>query len=67
MALALAQYEELFQLVSGYIYWRKNGLLNQVQDNLYSYVYSRDGIVPFDRGVPISYVNLMALTYQTNL
>ena len=30
MALALAQYEDLFQLVSGYLYWRKNGLPNQV-------------------------------------
>ena len=29
MALALAQYEDLFQLVSGYLYWRKNGLTNQ--------------------------------------
>ena len=50
MALALAQYEDIFQLVSGYLYWRKNGLPNQVQDSLYSYVYSRDGIVPFDTG-----------------
>ena len=50
MALALAQYEDLFQLVSGYLYWRKNGLTNRVQDSLYSYVYSHEGIVPFDRG-----------------
>ena len=53
MALALAQYEDLFQLVRGYLYWCKNGLPNQVQDNLYSYVYNRDKIIPFDRGVPI--------------
>ena len=45
MALTLAQYEDLFQLVSGYFYWRKNGLPNRVCDSLYSYVYSRDGIV----------------------
>ena len=50
MALALAQYENLFYLVRGFLYWHKNGLLNRVQDNLYSYVYSRDGIVPLDRG-----------------
>ena len=49
MALALAQYEDLFQLVRDYLYQRKNGLTNWVQDNLYSYVYSHDGIVPFDR------------------
>ena len=49
MALALAQYEDLFQLVRGYLCWRKNGLLNRVQDNLYSYMYSHDGIVTFDR------------------
>ena len=30
MALALAQYEDLFYLVSGYLYWHKNGLPNQV-------------------------------------
>ena len=30
MALALAQYEDLFLLVRGYLYWRKNGLTNQV-------------------------------------
>ena len=34
MALALAQYEDLFQLVSGYLYWRKNGLTNRVQCGL---------------------------------
>ena len=50
MALALAQYEDLFLLVRGYLYWRKNGLPNRVYDTLYSYVYSRDGIVPFDKG-----------------
>ena len=50
MALALAQYEDLFKLVSGYLYWRKNGLMNRVYDSLYSYVYSRDRIMPFDRG-----------------
>ena len=49
MALALAQYEDLFQLVKGYLYWCKNGLPNRVYDNLYYYVYSRDGIMPFDR------------------
>ena len=42
MTLDLAQYEDLFQLVRGYLYWHKNGLLNRVQDNFYSYVYSRD-------------------------
>ena len=69
MAMTLAQYEDIFQLVSGYLYWRKNGLTNRVQDSLYSYVYSRDGIVPFDKGLPTSIcrVNLMALTYQMNL
>ena len=30
MALTLAQYEDLFYLVSGYLYWRKNGLPNRV-------------------------------------
>ena len=30
MALALAQHEDLFELVSGYLYWRKNGLTNWV-------------------------------------
>ena len=49
MALALAQYEDLFQLVKGYLYWRKNDLPNRVYDNLYSYVYNHDGIMPFDR------------------
>ena len=43
MALALAQYEDLFQVVRGYLCWRKNGLPNWVQDNLYSYVYSCEG------------------------
>ena len=51
MALALAQYEALFQLVSGYLYWRKNGLPNRVQDNLCSYEYSHEEIVPFKRGL----------------
>ena len=51
MTLALAQYEDLFQLVSGYLYWRKNGLPNRVQDNLYSYVYRLRVIVPFDSGL----------------
>ena len=32
MALSLAQYEDIFQLVSGYLYWRKNGLTNRVQE-----------------------------------
>ena len=50
MALALAQYEDIFQLVSGYLYWRKNDLPNREQNSLYSDVYSREGIVPFDRG-----------------
>ena len=50
MALALARYEDIFQLVSGYLYWRKNGMPNRVYDNLYSYVYSSDGIMSFDRG-----------------
>ena len=30
MALALAQYKDIFYLVRGYLYWRKNGLTNQV-------------------------------------
>ena len=30
MALALAQYEDIFLLVRGYLYWRKNGLTNRV-------------------------------------
>ena len=30
IALALAQYEDIFYLVSGYLYWCKNGLMNQV-------------------------------------
>ena len=30
MAQALAQYEDLFLLVSGYLYWHKNGLPNRV-------------------------------------
>ena len=49
MALALAQYEDLFQLVRGYLYWLKNDLTNLVQDSIYSYVYIREGVVPFDR------------------
>ena len=65
MALALAQYEDLFQLVSGYLYWRKNGLPNRVQDNLYSYVYSHDEIVPFDRGG--SYIYLPSESNGPNL
>ena len=64
MTQTLAQYEDLFQLVSGYLYWRKNGLPNQVQDNLYSYVYSRNGIVPFDRG---SYICLPSESNGPNL
>ena len=64
MALALAQYEDLFQLVRGYLYWRKNGLSNRVQDSLYSYVYSRDGIVSFDRG---SYICLPSESNGPNL
>ena len=64
MALALAQYEDLFQLVRGYLYWRKNGLPNRVQDSLYSYVYSCDGIVPFDRG---SYICLPSESNGPNL
>ena len=65
MALALAQYEDLFQLVSDYLYWRKNGLTNWVQDSLYSYVYSRDGIVPYDRGG--SYICLPSESNGPNL
>ena len=65
MALALAQYEDLFQLVSGYLYWRKNGLTNQVQDNLYSYVYRLRVIVPFDRGG--SYICLPSESNGPNL
>ena len=64
MALALAQYKDLLQLVSGYLYWRKNGLLNWVQDSLYAYVYSRDGIVTFDRG---SYICLPGESNGPNL
>ena len=30
MALALTQYEDIFWLVSGYLYWRKNDLTNRV-------------------------------------
>ena len=65
MALALDQYEDLFYLVSGYLYWRKNGLTNQVQDSLYSYVYCRDGIVTFDRGG--SYICLPRESNSPNL
>ena len=65
MALAFAQYEDLFQLVRGYLYWRKNGLTNQVQDSLYSYVYCRDGIVTFDRGG--SYICLPRESNSPNL
>ena len=64
MALALAQYEDLFQIVSGYLYWRKNSLPNWVQDKLYSYVYSHDGIVSFDRG---SYICLPSESNGPNL
>ena len=64
MALALAQYEDPFQLVSGYLYWRKNDLTNRVQDSLYSYVYSHDGIVPFNRG---SYTYLPSESNDPNL
>ena len=65
MALALAQYEDLFQLVRGYLYWHKNGLPNWVQDSLYSYVYSRDGIVSFDSGG--SYICLPSESNGPNL
>ena len=50
MALALAQYEDLFQLVSGYLFWRKNGLPNQVQCGLCPLVYRLRIIVPSGRG-----------------
>ena len=65
MALALAQYEDLFQLVSGYLYWHKNGLTNRVQDNLYSYVYRLRVIVPFDKGG--SYIYLPSESNGPNL
>ena len=64
MALALAQYEDLFQLVRGYLLWRNNGLPNRLQDNLYSYVYSHDEIVPLDRG---SYIYLPSESNGPNL
>ena len=35
MALALAQYDDLFKLVSGYLYWRKSGLPNRVCLHMY--------------------------------
>ena len=50
MALALAQYEDLFQLVSGYLYWPKNDLLNRVQCGLYPLVYRLCVIMPSGRG-----------------
>ena len=58
--MVLAQYEDLFQIVIGYLYLHKHGLTNWVYDILYSYMYSRDGIVPFDRGF------LICLSSQSN-
>ena len=44
MAMALAQYEDLFKLVSGYLYWRKNGFPNLVYCDLCPCVYSLRGM-----------------------
>ena len=49
MALALAQYEDLFQLVSGYLYWRKNGLTNRVQCGLCPLMYRLRVVMPSER------------------
>ena len=53
MALALAQYEDLFQLVSGYPKGRQRGLPFSVQCGLCLYVYRLRVIVPLEEGLYI--------------
>ena len=53
MAMALAQYEDLFKLVSGYLYWRKNGFPNLVYCDLCPHEYRLRVNVPSGRGLYI--------------
>ena len=50
MTLALAQYEDLFKLVSGYLYWRKNGFPNLVYCDLCPHEFRLRVNVPSGRG-----------------
>ena len=53
MALALAQYEDVFQLVRGYLKGRQRGLPFWVQCGLCLYVYRQRVIVPLEGGLYI--------------
>ena len=53
MALALAQHEDLFWPISGYLYWHQNGLKNRIECSLCPHEYRLHVIVPSGRGLYI--------------